>query len=60
MTDAEECEYFTGVLKHLGDLIQRTPKDQPLFKLAADASDAISPPVGYFIPDRELAKEPAT
>jgi hypothetical protein len=41
MTDAEECQYLTWVLRHLEDLMRRTPKDDPLWKFVLDAADTI-------------------
>jgi hypothetical protein len=49
--DAEELTYFTEVLRRLDALRERTPKDNTLSKLAAEASEPIGGLVGYLIGD---------
>jgi hypothetical protein len=41
MTDVEEIQYLNGVLKHLRDLTQRTPKEDPVWQYALAAADAV-------------------
>jgi hypothetical protein len=49
MTDAEEIAYFTDVLKRLDALRAWAPKRGVLFKLVAEASEAVGGLAGYSI-----------
>jgi hypothetical protein len=39
--EAEECQYLTGVLRHLKDLRQKTPTNDPLWGYFDAAADAV-------------------
>ncbi len=51
MTDAEEADYFTDVLKRLDALGARPPKSNVLSEIVDDATESIGILVGYLLAD---------
>jgi hypothetical protein len=48
--EAAECQYLTGVLKHLDAQLQQTPKNDPLWQYLLAATDAIQDLVEFIRP----------
>jgi hypothetical protein len=48
--EAKECRYPAGVLDHLRDLMQTTPRNDPLWGYLDTAHDAVSELLGMLLP----------